>query len=188
MFRWPSFFSRVPQTTKLHLGCGPRLLENWINVDITRRPGVVAWDLTKPFPLKSRSIELIYSEHFIEHLTRPDALGMLRECRRVLSPAGRLRLSTPNLKKLVEEYVAGRLTEWTDMGWRPATPCALLNEGLRLWGHQFVYDEAELETLLKEAGFRNVTVCPWGQSAWPGLSNLESRPLHGEIIMEAGQT
>jgi hypothetical protein len=41
-----------------------------------------------------------------------------------------------------------------DVGWRPATPCQMVNEGLRLWGYQFLYDASELKRILEEAGFR----------------------------------
>jgi predicted SAM-dependent methyltransferase len=61
----------------------------------------------------------------------------------------------------------------------------MLNEGLREWGHQFVYDACELGRLLEEAGFREVTQVAWRESTTPALRNLECRPFHGEIICEA---
>ena len=59
-----------------------------------------------------------------------------------------LRLSTPDLRKVVDEYLGERLTEWADVGWNPSSPCALVNEGLSRWGHRFVYDGPELRSLL----------------------------------------
>jgi predicted SAM-dependent methyltransferase len=170
---------------KLHLGCGTNLIPDWLNVDLDAAPGVLALDLTRPLPFDSASADLVFSEHFIEHITREQALRLLAECRRVLKPGGIMRTTTPNLRKLVEEYLAGRLREWADVAWLPETPCRLLNEGLRLWGHQFVYDADELERLMREAGFAQVQQCRWRESAHPELSGLECRPWHQEIIVEA---
>jgi predicted SAM-dependent methyltransferase len=170
---------------KLHLGCGTHLLEGWANIDLDGPSGVIRHDLTRPLPMRADSADLVFCEHFIEHLTRAQGLALLQECRRVLKPGGTLRLSTPDLRKLIDEYLAGRTTAWAQLGWQPLTPCRMLNEGLRLWGHLFVYDRAELLGLLAEAGFREIEAKTWRESAHPALRGLESRPFVGELIYEA---
>lgn len=171
--------------TRLHLGCGRNVLAGWANVDAEGGDGVIAWDLRRPLPAADASFDYVFSEHFIEHVTRDEALRLLRECVRVLKPGGVLRTSTPDLRKLVSEYLAGRLDEWRDVEWLPATPCRLLNEGMRSWGHQFVYDEPELRLLLAEAGFVAVERVAWRESTHTALRAIECRPLHAEIIVEA---
>ena len=42
------------------------------------------------------SFDFILSEHFLEHLNLPDALALLRECRRLLRPGGIIRTSVPD--------------------------------------------------------------------------------------------
>lgn len=179
-------------TRRLHLGCGieslghgAKVLAGWTNVDI-EGDGVrtFAWDLTEPFPLPDGSIDFIYSEHFIEHVSLAAAMALLAECRRVLRRGGVVRLSTPDLKVLAEKYLAGDVREWRDVGWEPATPCDLLNEGLRNWGHCYVYDEPKLMALLGGAGFTDVARRSWGQSAHQPLSGIETRPDHGDLIVE----
>jgi len=174
-----------PTGEKLNLGCGPKVLPGWTNVDISAADGVIQHDLRKQFPLPAETFRFIYSEHFIEHISRDEALALLKECYRLLRAGGVIRLSTPSLAKLVEEYLAGRLGEWSDVDWHPRTPCQLLNEGLRLWEHQFVYDLNELTLLLREAGWQEITAVGWQQSEHPELQGLETRPFHGEIIVEA---
>lgn len=179
-------------TRRLHLGCGieslghgAKLLAGWTNVDI-EGDGVrtFAWDLTDPFPLPDGSIDFVYSEHFIEHLTLADGAALLAECRRVLGPGGVVRLSTPDLRVLAERYLAGDVREWHDLGWEPATPCDLLNEGLRSWGHCYVYDEPKLLAALRAAGFADAARRPWGRSDHGPLTGLETRPDHGDLIVE----
>jgi predicted SAM-dependent methyltransferase len=87
---------KFPAGQKLNLGCGAHLREGWVNVDLGGAGGSVDWDLTKPIPLPDHSIRFIYSEHFIEHITRDEALRHFSDCRRLLSAEGVLRLSTPN--------------------------------------------------------------------------------------------
>jgi predicted SAM-dependent methyltransferase len=170
---------------KLHLGSGENLIDGWVNVDFNGPPGTIHYDLTRSFPIPDESVTFIFNEHFIEHITRDQALALLSECRRVLRNGGVIRLSTPDLRKLVDEYAGGRVDEWADMNWKPLTPCRLLNEGMRLWGHQFVYDFDELQLLCKEAGFRSVSRQEWRRSSHPELNGLETRPFHDEIIIEA---
>jgi predicted SAM-dependent methyltransferase len=170
---------------RLHLGAGPILFENWANIDISRDARIVYWDLTIPLRLRPNSIRFVYSEHFIEHITRAQAVTLLRSCWKGMVTGGVIRISTPDLERLAAEYTAKRTSEWIDMGWAPASPCQMLNEGLRLWGHQFVYDESEMAAVLTEAGFARVKRRGWRQSDHPELVGLESRPFHGDLIVEA---
>jgi predicted SAM-dependent methyltransferase len=171
--------------TMLHLGCGSHNLAGWANVDYLGIEGVIKWDITWPLPVKSDVIKFVYCEHLIEHITRDQAKALMTESYRVLSRDGVLRISTPSLQALVEKYLAGKTGEWEDVGWTPSTPCKMMNEGMRLWGHQFMYDTAELETLLRECGFRQITYATWRQSNHVELNGLECRPFHEEIIVEA---
>ena len=171
---------------QLHLGCGPCVLPGWINLDTEQGiPGVVAWDLRQGLPLKDQSIEAVYSEHFIEHLTLEDARRLLRECVRVMKPGAMIRMSTPDLAYLVEAYRERRLDEWRDVDWMPASPADLLNEGMRSWGHRYLHDAASLSRLIASAGFVEPTRVAWRQSRNARLRGLESRPFHGDLIMEA---
>jgi predicted SAM-dependent methyltransferase len=169
---------------KLHLGSGMVTLEGWLNVDIATPTADLHLDLRKPLPFGDESIDYVFSEHFIEHITREEAIGLIKECHRVLNKNGVLRLSTPNLKHLVISYLTRNVDEWGEI-WRPTNPCRLLNEGMRCWGHEYVYDEEDLFQLLSEAGFRNVRFVGWRESAIQDLAGLESRPFHNELIVEA---
>jgi predicted SAM-dependent methyltransferase len=136
-------------------------------------------------PVQPETIQFIFNEHFLEHITQDQARALLTECYRVLVLNGTLRINTPDLKKLIEEYQAERTSEWINVGWCPSTPCRLMNEGMRLWQHKFLYDVAELENLLKECGFRKLRPMAWRESRHSEFKNLECRPFHGEIIIEA---
>jgi predicted SAM-dependent methyltransferase len=171
---------------KLHLGCGSIIKPGWINIDIERGPGIdKVHDLTKPLDfIASGAVDYIYSEHFIEHLERHQGEGLLRDCRRMLKPAGVVRISCPNLYTLVNDYMNQKIDRWAE-GWMPETPCRMINEGMRLWGHKFLYDLPELDSLLRGLGFAHVTPCQYGQSSHDALKGLETRPNCDEIFIEA---
>ncbi|MEA3009025.1 MAG: hypothetical protein QOJ91_717 [Sphingomonadales bacterium] len=169
---------------RLHLGSGGRLLEGWANVDINGL-GNIVWDLTKPLPLPPGQVRFVYTEHFIEHISLADAGRLFGHARRVMAPGSVIRVSTPDLKAIVTDYQSGRLVRMDHAQWYPATPCQMLNESMHLWGHTFVYDESELLRLLGECGFTDIRRVGWGESEFPELRGLESRPDFDDLIVEA---
>ncbi|HCA59066.1 MAG TPA: hypothetical protein DEP46_13920 [Blastocatellia bacterium] len=170
---------------RLNLGCGDNLLDGWANVDFGGSPGVIEHDLTKPIPLPSGSIQFIFTEHFIEHINREQAQAFLQDCFRLLKKGGVLRISTPNLRRIVDDYLKGPQPEWSDWEWSPETACQMVNGAMRLWGHQFIYDHEELEILLKEAKFDRVERKGWGESDFSDLRGLETREYFDDVIVEA---
>lgn len=172
--------------TKLHIGCGTNYIKNWVNIDLDSPLADLKADLRNPLPYKNEFVDFIFNEHFIEHITRDEGLRFLKECRRVLkNKHGVLRISTPDLRWLVAQYTSGQLNEWENVDWVPKTSCDLLNEGMRLWGHQYVYDKEELFIILNEAGFSKITQVTYRESKYAELINLECRPYHKELIIEA---
>lgn len=169
---------------KLHLGSGSRQLKGWANLDINGR-GNLVWDLRKPLPLEPGKVRFVYTEHFIEHISRADAVRLFSHARKVMAAGGIIRVSTPDLRKLLDDYRNGHVVRMDHGPWYPATPCQMVNEGMRFWGHEFVYDEAELTDVLRESGFEKISRVKWGQSRFPELAGLESRPDFGDLILEA---
>jgi predicted SAM-dependent methyltransferase len=173
---------------KLHLACGDRLLDGWANLDEEPvRPGVIPLDLRLPLPMAAESVDFIFSEHFIEHLSKGAAEALLRESRRVLAGDGVIRLSTPDLRYIARKYLDGDVAEWHDEDalWFPPTPCDMVNEMMHNWGHQYIYDRDTLLQLLTDCGFRNVQDVRWRESEHPELRNLETRQYRHELIVEA---
>jgi len=170
-------------TTKLHLGCGSAYKEGWVNIDLDAPSADIQRDLTQPLPFGDGSVSFIFTEHFVEHISRPQAVEFFVECRRVLREGGVLRVSTPNLRFLCECYLKGNITEWGDV-WGPNSGCNLMNEGMRSWGHTYVYDREELHKVLAEAGFAHIRSVGWRESAHSDLVGLETRPYHQDLILE----
>jgi predicted SAM-dependent methyltransferase len=105
---------------KLHVGCGPRILKGWINIDLSYEPyhnymqyytdkfypesirgdqsDFYATDVTKnPLPFPDNSVDVIFHEDFLEHLNQRDQILFLSETCRILKNGGIHRINTPNL-------------------------------------------------------------------------------------------
>src|SRR3989304_3714321 len=65
-------------------------------------------DLTYGLPLSDGVADFVYSSHFLEHLSRKDAVQLLRESYRILKPGGTLRISVPDLEYAVLLYTVGK--------------------------------------------------------------------------------
>jgi SAM-dependent methyltransferase len=174
------------QVRRLQLGTGSNPYQGWLNTDVAdyrRRKQVVYLDARKPFPLPDEAFDTVFSEHMIEHLTHAEGRHCLQECHRVLRPGGRIRVATPSLRRVAELY-GNDLTELQglDMGCllgvfvEPADaplPGYVVNNMLRNFGHQFVYDEQTLRHALESVGFVDVREWPVGESDDPALVGLE---------------
>lgn len=161
--------SDLVNVRRLHIGSGQEILADWLNVDTQPYPGVdLVLDVTQSFPFQN--VELIYAEHFIEHLAYADAAAFLRNCRKALRIDGILRLSTPNLDWVwMTQYRFGR---WESLQ-QEIQDCFGMNKGFHGWGHQFLYNLAVLTETLHDAGFLNVKPCRYRESEHEELRGVE---------------
>ena len=122
---------------------------------------------------------------------------MLRECYRTLKLGGVLRLTMPTLDFLIKLYnkpddeLYQQYAHWSLQLFAPQMyadfasrneklPMALVvNNFMRFWGHQMIYNFSLLHAMLEQAGFTNIKECPAGSSEHPYLQGLEH---HGDVI------
>jgi len=167
---------------KLHVGSGETRLSGWINIDCTGAD--LAIDIRQGLPFADRSADAIFMCHALEHLYYPDeALGVLKELRRVLAPTGWLRIVVPDIEKCIRAYAAGdeqffseRQKTWT---WWPVMRTRLQSflayagvgaaPGSFLASHKYGYDFETLADLLNQAGFHTIERSHFMQSQRPVL-------------------
>lgn len=164
-------------STKLHVGCGPQVLDGWINVDNQPYPGVdQVLDVREAFPFSN--LQFIYAEHFIEHLPYDDAVKFLRNCRQALRDDGVMRISTPNLDWVwITQYHYG---SWQSES-EKVKDCFWINRGFHGWGHRFLYNKAALKETLHDAGFAEVVLRRYGESSHPELNGVERHEQYLDV-------
>ena len=169
---------------KVNVGSGlkHRLGPDWKNLDILRGADIRA-DVRKGLPFEDESVDFIYSEHFIEHLSLEEGKVYFAECHRVLRRGGVVRTATIDLPYVLERYAQ----DWSDQTWLRdydfKTASEMLNAGFYMWGHKFIYDEGTLKRSAATGGFQVIERYHLGRSRHAELVNLETRP-ESRLILE----
>jgi len=171
---------------KLHIGCGPRILKGWVNIDlkyqsplkahlkayddptsaIGTKEDLLILDVTEaPLPYPVGSVDLIFNEDFIEHLCQRDQIVFLAETLRVLKLGGGQRINTPNLRQVQRRSV------FSNGFYGVAT-----NPEWDRWHHQNVLSETMLEELALMVGYSQVVFNTRNKSLFAADLPLEFRP------------
>jgi len=194
------------QRLKLNIGCGLTVPAGWVNIDsslnawLVKLPwfrkalvalhiipldranilypkNIYVYDVRKGLPFPDNSTEAIYCSHFLEHLSKQDVLFFMKECFRVLSWGGIIRIIVPDLTLYVEQYIKRVRQENKEaLIEKPPSDSFLGDLGildkestnenilLRLYKkiiddkniHKWMYDEYSLTALLLKYGFDNI--------------------------------
>ena len=162
------FFSRKPLVRKnkvnlLHLGCGSKRLEGWINADFFRdlkfwkkgknRPDWML-DLRYPLYCEDNVWDGVFSEHTLEHLYPDEVLELLKELKRTMKPNSWLRISVPDLEKYIDSYKNKHISE--ELLNRKYNGCEAISYLTQNYKHFSVWDETLLKSFLQKAGFINI--------------------------------
>jgi predicted SAM-dependent methyltransferase len=164
---------------RLNWGCGAHTQSGWINADVDDGPQVdLACDIRAGLPIESDSLDYVVSVHALQELAYEEVVPALEEIRRVLRPAGVLRLVLPDLSKGIRAYVLHKEgyfdvdeEEVTSPGGRFITHMLWHGHSRMLFTPDFV------EELLVKAQFVDIAHC-WYQntaSRFPEITELDNR-------------
>jgi predicted SAM-dependent methyltransferase len=161
---------------RLHLGCGPMLLDGWVNVDMRLGRGILTAKLPRAltrFP--SGSTRFIYASHVLEHLEYPSEAGFFaRECHRLLIDGGALRVIVPGIEKIIRAYVADDEAFFAVQASMHPPECTTKLEHLMFalqqgGEHKYGFDFETMSKLLRGAGFKDVVLSDCNASAFQEL-------------------
>jgi predicted SAM-dependent methyltransferase len=171
---------------KLNLASGYHPKPGWVNVDLLAPTADLRLDLRERLPFANDSVDVIYCEHFFEHLSYPnlddalawevetpghrsDALTFLRDCLRILAPGGALDIVVPDVEGIIRQYVDRDRTPFPyDAWWGPKwcdTALHCVNYVFRQGAeHKYAYDDETLQRILRRAGFVHIQRRPFDPS------------------------
>ncbi len=159
--------------------------------------GVVSFDARKPFALEDGSVEFIYCSHLLEHLESWEARFFLKECNRIIEPAGTMRIAVPDLDLIIEKYlardeefftdpvIAGHSEEEIERYYRNSSYLTLTDLFLGTFYsseffrkmtpgyHRYAYNLEVLNSRALEAGFDGATRMAWAESSDADIVEFE---------------
>ncbi|MCB4757355.1 MAG: methyltransferase domain-containing protein [Elusimicrobia bacterium] len=135
------------QPVKLHLGCGHKHFDGYINMDLWLNEAVdVVGNITR-LPWPDGAAETVESYHVLEHISHPKVPSVLKEWHRVLAPGGRLVLELPHFDEAVKDYLSGNESRIENIFGHQRFPGD---------AHLFGYTPARLTRLLERIGFTSI--------------------------------
>lgn len=192
--RFRKEIARTKAPLRIEIG-GHKPRDGWLvtNVNAVTR---LYLDATRRWPLGADSVEYVFSDNVIEHLTLQAGRQMLLEAHRCMRPGGVIRTVTPDLRAHVDMYLHGRAelvndvaSHYRDIGLDVEYPIDLVRIPVAAFGHHsgYIYDFDTLAAELRRAGFNNVTRCELGQSEHQPLRGLDIRTNEGgaQLAVEA---
>jgi len=140
---------------KLHLGCGTKLLKDYINVDIRLDLNCDVIDNVKELSkFEKNSVEEIYACHVLEHFNRFEYKEVLGRWFEILKPNGVLKLSVPDIGGVVNQYNNGV----------PLKKLMGFLYGGQTYPQNFHYIGFDFKTLeedMEDVGFNNIKLWDW---------------------------
>jgi len=177
----------------LHLGCGPKYLRGFVNIDANPFNKIDLWlDVRNGLPFPASYADSIYSTHMFEHFYPDELLLLLKECFRVLRPGGGIRLIVPSLTSAITAY-AQRRSDWFHNDY----PRHFDSLGGRFSNfifcdgqHRTAFDLSYLDEVLRAVGFGDVEEWAEGRSrlykeSVPPYEPGDSRDLPHSLYVEA---
>ncbi len=141
------------QSKKLHLGCGDIHIDGYCNVDIDCLPTVdVVDNILILHKFGQNYAEQIYACHVLEHLSHMEVPKTLHRWHEVLMPGGELRISVPDIDRIVKVYC----NNWDHFQTKGNAPWIGLLYGGQLDPydyHKTGFNFCWLSKLLEDAGF-----------------------------------
>jgi SAM-dependent methyltransferase len=148
------------KSRELHLGCGHIHIEGYCNVDILALPTVdLVDDVKKLNKFPHNYADSIYACHVLEHFTHSEIIPILERWFEVLKPGGEIRISVPDIDRIVKIY----LENWAHFQTTGNTPWIGLlygGQGDPYDFHKTGFNFCWLSKLLTDVGFEEVAEYP----------------------------
>lgn len=138
-------------------------------INILKSSTFIHHNLQYGIPFPDGSADYIYTSHFLEHFSKDDAETFLKECLRVLTKNGRIRICVPDLEYVVSVYLEGKKDRALDYFYTNS-----LTKNFN--DHRYMYDFDLLKKSLSKTGFSLIEKCAYKQGHMPDIDKLDQKP------------
>lgn len=161
---------------RLHLGCGEKRLEGYVNIDYpsdkhqVMRPAVDHEADILKLCCTDNTVDEIRLHHVFEHFNRVQALALLIRWHRWLKMGGRLRIETPDLMGCAQVLMSASISPKTRMG----IVRHLVGDQADIWAyHVDQWYEERFRNTLGKLGFSIISVKHRQWPHEPFLANVD---------------
>jgi hypothetical protein len=143
---------------RLHLGCGPKKLDGWINIDSVKEfhPDIVH-DISRPLPFADLSVDEVLAEGLLEHFDKYARYAVVYEWTRVLKIGGTITMQLPDFQKLLFRYFKFGFDKFVDLIFGENMYRSEVYIG-HFGNHKFGYSPASLQKFMQLFGIEPVIV------------------------------
>lgn len=157
---------------KLHLGCGNKKIEGFVNVDIMETDAVdVIDDVSVLKNFHNNSVDLIYACHVLEHFKRNEYFDVLKRWTEVLKPNGILKISVPDFAKTAEMYQKKLFPLKSLLGFINGGQTYLYNF------HYMNFDFETLESDLLALKYKDIQIWDWEKTEHSNVDDFSQAYL-----------
>jgi hypothetical protein len=172
----PSDFS---QPYRLHLGCGNIKIPSFCNVDVMRTCATdVIDDISSLSKFSNNSVCEIYACHVLEHFPHDQIVPILKRWFEVLIPGGIVRISVPDIDRIVKIYAANQM-HFDTPGNAPWIGLIYGGQSTPYDYHKTGFNFCWLKYLMSSVGFEDLHEYPHEPHFMPGLidASLAKEPF-----------
>ena len=150
-------FLRFKKNLKLNIGAGGTKLKGYLNVDslLLRHTELISNIKNLNFFVKNGSVTNIYASHILEHFSEKEIKVVLKTLFNLLGENGELRISVPDLDKIVKIYYKN-FYYFQQKGVSPWIGPIYGGQTTKYDFHKTGFNFNWLKYLLEETGFKKV--------------------------------
>jgi len=151
---WIQWKFRKKTNLMLDLGAGKHPHYLCMSCDMSIGANIFVDVSDFPLPFKSGSVDFIYSSHLFEHLSRNEIKMLLKECFRILSENGKMRLVVPDFDKFYEMYATAEFNSKMDKSLIDVSqPISMIEYVVYNRGHKSIHTIKSIEILASMLGY-----------------------------------
>jgi len=154
---------------RLHLGCGNIGIPGYCNVDVIKTVGVdIVDDIRTLANFPAGSASEIYACHVLEHFSHDEIIPILKRWFDVLMPDGVIRISVPDLDRIVKIY-ADNPRHFNTTGNSPWIGLIYGGQSTPYDYHKTGFNFCWLKNLMEQSGFVDCSQYPHEPHFIPGV-------------------